>query len=554
VRADRLIVGRIATLAGPRGWGWVEAIAVAGARVAAAGMRGDVQALVGRSTRTWTIPPDHVVVPGITDAHLHLGDAARAASELDLTGLDRTGVQDAIAGAHRRRLAEGDADGWLTGHGWSMEGLGGRPHASLLDAVAPGRPIALWAHDHHARWLSGEALRQAGIVTAGPTGPTGGIVVRDDDGAPTGLLLEGAAVLVDPAIPPPTEEKADRALAACASSLHALGVTGVHDPGEITPDPRLRAGPTRYRRLAEEGRLPLRVVACIRREQLDAAIASGFRTGRPATARGDAPPRYRDGWLKLFADGSLGSRSASLLAPYEADDPLAPAGSARGMALLGVDEIGDLARRAAAHAIASQVHAIGDAAVRAALDALADVPRVGSARHRVEHAQLVDETDAPRFGALGIAASVQACHLLSDAPAIRRAWGDRSARAFALADLARGGALLPLGTDSPVEPADPWRGIVAAVARRGVAWPRSSALAPEQAIDLPRALRAACLDGPRSLGLDDQGHLGPGAVADLIVVPAAPLDDPSDLAGLGALRPSLTLIDGAVVHGSPPGE
>jgi predicted amidohydrolase YtcJ len=264
------------------------------------------------------------------------------------------------------------------------------------------------------------------------------------------------------------------------------------------------------------------------------------------------PPRYLDGWLKVFADGSLGTRSAALLAPYEPGDPLAPAGSSRGMALLGVDELRELVERAAGSGIATQVHAIGDAAVRTALDVLADAPRIGSLAHRVEHAQLVDAADAARFGALGIAASVQPCHLLSDAPAIRVAWGTRASRSFPLADLDRGGALLPLGTDAPVEPADPWPGIVAAVTRRGPGWPPDDALAPDQAIPLVRAIRAACLDAPRSIGRHDLGHLGAGAVADLIVVPAEPLDDPTDLAALAALRPLVTVMEGQVVHGSEP--
>jgi predicted amidohydrolase YtcJ len=546
---DLVVVGRVATLAGPEGWTHVEAIAVRDGRVLAAGSRADVERHATRTARRWTVPSDLVVLPGLTDAHLHLADAARAASELDLTSLGREGVAEAIAEAHRARLEAGDPDGWLTGHGWSMDALGGRPDTGLLDAAAPGRPVALWAHDHHARWLSGEALRRARI-TAHTVAP-GGVIERTTDGRPTGLLLEGAAVLVDPAIPVPGEADAELALRSYAATLHALGVTSVHDPGAMAPDPELGSGPARYRRLALAGRLPLRVVASIRREQLDAAVGLGFRTGQPRDGDGARPPCYRDGWLKLFADGSLGTRSAALLAPYEPTDTLAPAGSPSGMALLSEDEIRSLAIRAADAGIATQVHAIGDAAVRTALEALAAVPPVGRARHRIEHAQLIDAADAARFGRLGVAASVQACHLLSDAPAVRVAWGARAARSFPLADLDHGGALLPLGTDAPVEPPDPWRGIVAAVARRGAGWPPADALAPEQAIDLARAIRAACLDGPRSLGLDDIGHLGPGAVADLIVVPAAPLVDPSDLAGLAGLRPVVTVMAGAVVHGAP---
>jgi predicted amidohydrolase YtcJ len=553
VTAELIVEGRIATLAGPTGagWSWVESIAVREGRIVAAGSLAAVERLHRRGTRTWRIPPDHVVLPGLTDAHLHLGDASRAATELDLTGLDRHGSLAAIAAEHARRLAAGDPDGWLLGHGWSMDAFVARPHARLLDRVAPGRPVALWAHDHHARWVSGEAMRRAGIEPDPRTGTR--LIERGEAAGPSGLLLEAAAGLVDRAIPGPTESEVERALARYATSLHALGVTGVHDPGEFVPDPMLTSGPTRYRRLALAGRLPLRVVGCIRRERLDLAIADGFRTGRPAEPAIGGTTRYWDGWLKLFADGSLGSRSAFLLAAYEAGDAVPPVGSSRGIAHLREDEMRMLVTTAGRAGIASAVHAIGDAAVRTALDVLTTVRRAGAASHRIEHAQLVDAADVPRFGRHGIAASVQPCHLLSDAAAMGRAWGERGSRAFPLGDLDRGGALLPFGTDAPVEPPDPWRGIVAAIARRAHDAPADSALASRQAIGLVRAIRAACVDAPRSLGLDDVGHLARGAVADLVVVPAAPLDDPTDLAALATLRPVLTVMDGAVVHGSPPG-
>jgi hypothetical protein len=217
-----------------------------------------------------------------------------------------------------------------------------------------------------------------------------------------------------------------------------------------------------------------------------------------------------------------------------------------------------LARRAAEAGIASQIHAIGDGAVRTVLDVLEGLPTVAGAWHRVEHAQLVHPSDQGRFAALGVAASVQPCHLLSDAPAIVAAWGSRSAAAFPLADLDRAGTLLPLGTDAPVEPADPWRGIAAAVTRRGTGWPSARALHPEQAIGLARALRAACLDGPRSARLADQGHLGAGARADFLVLPGSAFEaaDEGGSSGpsaelLSELRPLATVLDGEAVWRSP---
>jgi predicted amidohydrolase YtcJ len=553
-------------LTGARGFGWVEALAIRDGRVVATGRATDLEGLAGQGTRRWHLAPGQVVTPSITDAHLHLTLASLAASQPDLAGRDLAGVADAIKAAHRQLLARGDETGWLLGHGWSFETLGGRPQAALLDAAAPGRAVALWAHDHHSRWVSSEALRRAGV--AGRADPAGGRIERDEQGRATGLLFEHAAGLIDAHVPQPGAAALEAAVVAYAGELARLGVTSVHDPGGVAPDPALRGGPTFYRTLAAAGRLPLRVMACVREEQLERAIEIGFRTGRTeatdlrsatadpggsAAAAGRSVPgpsgRYRDGWLKLFSDGALGSRTAALLAPYEPGDPAGPPpGGPAGMALRSRGQLAEAAGRAAAAGIASQIHAIGDGAVRAVLDVLAELPTVGQARHRVEHAQLVDPQDVARLAACGIAASVQPCHLLSDAAGARRAWGSRTANAFPLAALDATGVLLPLGTDAPVEPVDPWPGLAAAVTRRGAAWPAEEAFHPEQAIPLARAIRAACLDGPRSLGIVDQGHLEHGAVADLIVVPAGLFEGAPDAATIAGTRPLATLVAGHLVH------
>ncbi|MFN8621877.1 MAG: amidohydrolase [Chloroflexota bacterium] len=554
---DRVILGRVATLDGATGWGWAGGIAIRDGRVVAAGDEATIAALAGPGTTTWRLGPDRVVLPGIVDAHLHLTGAALAAQQLDLSGITgRVATLRAIGEAHERLRAAGDrGEGWLLGHGWSVDRMAGWPTAADLEAIAPGRPIALWAHDHHGRWVSPRALRAAGIGPDTPD-PTGGRIGRGPGGAPDGRLVETAASLVDRAIPEAGPGEVARALEAYAHQLARLGVVGVHDPGALVPDPALRGGPILYRRLAETGALPLRVVACVRGEQVPAAIAAGFRTGGAVHAEAGAAAtpaarrvaeRYRDGWLKLFSDGALGSRSAALLAPYEADDPAgAPPAGPRGLLLQDPERLAATARRAADAGIAVQIHAIGDAAVRLVLDVLGDLPRVGAAHHRVEHAQLVDPADIARFAALGVVASVQPCHLLSDAVAARGAWGERSANAFPLAALAAAGAQLAFGTDAPVEPPDPWPGIAAAVTRAGGAWPANqAAFHPEQAIPLVGAIRAATLAPPRSLGVTDEGHLAPSARADLIVVAAAAIDEPPRPGGaLEACRPFATLIDG----------
>ena len=548
VDPDLIVVGRIATLASASGFGWVEALAISGGRVRAIGAAADVLGLAAAGTTVWRLAADKAVVPSITDAHLHLAAAAMSSDQPDLGGCDVDQVQAIMAAAHRDRSAAGDADGWLLGHGWSFDALGVQPRATLLDEAAPGRPMALWAHDHHSRWLSTEALRRAAL--ADRADPTDGRIERDRHGKATGLLLEGAAGLVDAVIPEPAPERIEAVLHQYAGLLAGLGVTSVHDPGGLAPDPDLHAGPVLYRRLATEGTLPLRVTASVREEQLERTIQMGFRTGHGFPS--SPADRYRDGWLKIFSDGALGSRTAAMLRPYEAADRVSGLrGAPTGMLLRDRRQLSELTRRAAAAGIASQIHAIGDLAVRTVLDALEGVPRVGRASHRVEHAQLVDAADVPRFGELGIAASVQPCQLISDAEAARLAWGDRSAATFPIGHLDKGGALLPFGTDAPVEPPDPWPGIAAAVTRRGIGWRAADAFHPEQAITLARALRAACLDGPRSLGVSDEGRLASGARADLLVIPIEALAESADPSLLASTRPLATMLDGELVYRDP---
>jgi predicted amidohydrolase YtcJ len=552
--ADLIITGRVATLAGNRGFGWGAGLSIGGGRILAVGRWSDLENLAGPRTKRWSLPPDLAVVPGITDAHLHLMNVVIGEEQIDLTDQDLPTALATVTRAHGAMLEAGNRDGWLLGHGWSLHALGRWPDAALLEAAAPGRPIALYAHDHHSRWLSEAALGSAAIDTAAD--PPGGFVRRDAGRRATGILHETASALVDHAIPVPTTTQLESGLARVAARLLALGVTGCHDPSELGNERDIKRGPLFYRSLAERGRLPLRVHASIRAPELDRAIELGLRSGQGVVAAGDPTDpwtqmladRYHMGWLKLFADGSLGSRSAAMLEPYTdaADNP--PTGGPRGMFLSDERELADLLARAAAVGISGQVHAIGDAGVRMVLDVLAGVPQVGQLMPRVEHAQLVDAADVPRFGQLGIAASVQPVHLRSDAAPARAAWGERSEGSFPLRGLIEGGALIPFGTDAPIEPVDPWPGIAVAVARRDPFDDRELPLGRSQGIELARALRAACLDPALVAGQDDLGRLLPGFRADLLVVPAAAWRDPVDVALLAALRPLVTLLDGEVVH------
>ena len=548
-RADLVLVGRVATLAGTDGPAWVEAIAVSGGRVVASGSAVDVGALAEQGSRRLRLADDEVAVPGLTDAHLHLVDAALAGSRVALEGC--RSIDELVGRVRAAATAGDDDDAWIEGGGWDPDALGRWPTADDLERAAPGRRVAIWAHDHHALLASGTALADAG-VSAERSDPPGGIIRRDDAGAPTGVLHESATGLVARLVPPASVDTMAAGVRSLAGELVGLGVVAVHDPGSLTARGDLGGPLEAYRRLAAAGDLALRVHASIRAEQLGAAGDAGLRSGQPLGP--DPLDRLRLGWLKTFADGSLGSRTAALLEPLErTPGEAAPPNDGLGVWLATPERLRELAAHAASVGIATQIHGIGDAAVRAALDALA--PTVGTTplMPRVEHAQLVADDDITRFAGLGIAASVQPVHLRSDVHKARALWaGDRAERrSFPLAALARTGAVVAFGTDAPVEPFDPWPGIACAVTRSAPTWPAGTPpLGPVQAVSLWRAIRAACVDAAMSAGELDRGRLVPGQRADIVVLPAAAVDEPPEAGGpLWHARPRLVLVDGEVAAG-----
>jgi predicted amidohydrolase YtcJ len=546
--ATLVVRGRIATLAGDDGPGWVEAIGMADGRIVAAGTRGDVEAATGPGTRVVELGPDEVAVPGLTDSHLHLVEAALARARVQLEDADSI---DVLVARFHEAAGRIDADAWIEGAGWDPDRLGRWPTADDLERAAPGRRVALWAHDHHSLLASHAALAAGGVGESTPD-PDGGVIRRGDDGAPTGVLHEVAARLVAGTIPRPTVDAVRAAMVPLIDELLALGVTAVHDPGGLSEQHDLTGPIEAYRALAASGELRLRAHPCIRPEQLDAAEREGIRSGQPLGP--DPLDRLRLGWLKTFADGSLGSRTAALLEPLVrgADEPEPPNGG-YGVWLTPPRELHAQAARAATLGIATQIHGIGDAAVRAALDVLAPTVGATSLVPRIEHTQLVHPDDVPRFAALGIAASFQPVHVRSDTEKARRLWGDRAdAWAYALGAIAATGALIPTGTDAPVEPIDPWPGVACAVTRAAPSWPAGVApLGPRNALSLWRSLRAACVDPALSAGEHDRGRLVPGHRADVVVLQAAALDEPVEVGGaLWHARPRLVLVDGEVAAGS----
>ncbi len=540
---DALITGRIATLAGDSGFGWVEAIGIRDGRVAFAGSEVYLDTRADPFTERIRLEPEQIAIPGLTDAHLHLAQAALASRHVDLG--DSPTLEDGLA-LLRKTHDKLPADAWLEGHGWDSDRWGGWPTADSLESVAPGRKAAIWAHDHHALWASHAAVRAAEL----PAGdPPGGVIRRADDRTPEGVLYEAATRLITIHVPAPSAEDLERAMIEVGQDLVSLGVVACHDPGGVAPDPALSYSFPAYARLSDAGRLPVRVHACMRDDAVAAAIEQGHRSGARLGANPDG--RATVGWQKCFADGSLGSRTAALLDDIEPepDRPLPP-DLRRGVWMTDPDALRERVQWASGGGIATTIHAIGDAAVRAALDVLTPFAPTSPLMPRIEHVQMLHRDDRPRFAAAGIAASVQPVHLGSDAIQAWKLWGDRAeAEGYTWKAIADTGAVMAFGTDAPVESYDPWPGLALAVRREDARWPAGTpAFAPDEALTLERALRAQCIDGPVSARELDRGRLTVGQRADVVVIPAASLDEQVTPGGpLSTTRPDIVLMDGKVV-------
>lgn len=536
--------GRVATLAGERGLGWVDAVGITDGRVAFAGSAIDLETRADPHTLRIELDPDEVAIPGLTDAHLHLAEGGLSLDRIDLT--TTATLDEGLARIAEAHAALTDPDAWLQGHGWHNDRWGVWPTADDLERVAPGRAVALWAHDHHALLASRRALAIAG-VDAGRADPDGGIVRRDGAGEPTGVLHEAAARIVTDHVPAASAEQYESTIVRLSRDLIRLGVVAVHDPGALSLQDGLGRAIAAYRALDERGDLPIRVHASIRSEQLGAAVEAGLRSGDPIGPPGG---RARFGWLKLFADGTLASRTAALLEPIEPEEgrPL-PAGTERGIWLTEPEVVAAFASQAADAGIATQVHAIGDRACRVTLDTLEPLAGRTALMPRLEHVQLLHPDDRARFGRAGIAASIQPIHVRADAPIAFALWGDRAeARGYPMRSLLDAGAVLGFGTDAPVEPIDPWPGLSMAVTRIDGTWPEGiPPFGREERVTLEQALRAACL-GPATMAAEaDRGRLTPGQRADLIVLPADALTNPIEPGGaLASARPRLVMIDGEI--------
>lgn len=468
------------------------------------------------------------MIPGLTDAHIHLEHYALSLKKVDC---ETTSRQACLARVAER--ARGTPPGtWLLGHGWNQNGWpGGFGSAADLDHAAPQHPVYLTAKSLHAAWANHAALRLARISHSTPD-PTGGRIGRDEQGEPTGILFETAMELVAAAVPQPTPEEVAEAILQAQPVLWQMGLTGVHDFDRQRCFAALQI-------LHARQKLGIRVLKSIPVEDLPHAAALGLRSGF-----GD--DFLRVGGVKAFADGALGPRTAAMLRPYEGEP------ENRGMLLLDAEQLVEIGRKAIEHGLSLAVHAIGDLANHEVLNAYAQIRAIEqhrpvpspALRHRIEHVQIIHPDDAGRLAELGIIASMQPLHAPSDMQMADRYWGERAAHSYAWRTQLKQGAVLAFGSDAPVESPNPFWGLYAAVTRRRAGGaPGPDGWFPAQRLTVEEALRGYTTGAAYAGGLEDRlGRLAPGCLADLLVLEADPyLCNPEELRDL---RPAATMVAG----------
>ena len=470
-----------------------------------------------------------IVLPGLTDAHIHLEKYALGLRKVDC---ETDTIQECLRRVAERRRSASTAE-WVLGHGWNQnvwqDGFG---TAADLDKVSPGNPVYLTAKSLHAAWANTVALRLANITATTPD-PADGKLGRNADGSPNGILYEGAMELVANVIPAPTSEQLSAAILEAQKSLWQMGITGVHDFDR-------RRCFVVLQDLRERDKLRLRVLKSIPLEDLPSAVSLGLRSGF-----GDEWVRI--GGVKIFMDGALGPQTAAMIHPYDGYP------ESRGMLFMDSEELLEHGKTAVESRISLAVHAIGDRANHELLDAFAqlreyeqqiNLSQKPALRHRIEHVQLLHPDDVGRLAQLGVIASMQPIHATSDMLMADRFWGDRSRYAYAWQLQLQHGATLAFGSDAPVESPNPFWGIHAAVTRRRIdGSPGVDGWYPQERISLMDALRAYTIGPAFGAGWEhDLGKLANGCLADLIILENDPFEIPVE--ELHNLRPCGVMVNG----------
>jgi predicted amidohydrolase YtcJ len=524
--------------------GRASAVAVRGERIVAVG-HDEVRELIGPGTEVVDLK-GRLLIPGFQDAHVH-----PVGGGLELGLCDLTGALT-LEECRRRIRAYADANpelAWITGGGWPMETFaGGTPTRDLLDDLLPDRPAYFPNRDHHGAWVNSRALELAGLTAETPDPPDGRIE-RDASGHPAGTLQEGAMALVADLLPPPTAEDLVAALLRAQALLHSYGITAWQDAivgeSQLLPD----AGPA-YATAAKDGLLTARVVAALWWDRSRDAGQIPELLDRRERLTAD---RLRATSVKIMQDGVAENHTAAMLAPYLTGHGHASDNS--GISFVDPEELKAHVVRLDAHGFQVHFHALGDRAVREALDAV-EAARAANGwadtRHQLAHLQVVHPDDIARFRRLGAAANIQAFWAAHepqmDELTIPFLGTERASWQYPFADLRAAGATLAAGSDWPVTTADPIQGIHVAVNRRhpGADLP---VFLPGQCLDLGTAITAYTAGSSYVNHLDDTGTIAPGKLADLAVLDRDPFDGPAG--EIAATRVLQTFVGGERVHAAP---
>ncbi|MFJ6728835.1 amidohydrolase [Streptomyces sp. NPDC091281] len=523
------------------------AVAVRDGRMVAVG-HAEVHDLIGPGTEVVDLA-GRLLLPGFQDAHVHPLGAGLELGQCHLA--------DTTDPAEYLRLVRAYADGhpeteWITGGGWSLEAFpGGAPTADALDAVVPDRPVFLPNRDHHGAWVNSEALRRAGIDARTPD-PADGRIERHPDGTPTGMLQEGAVHLVGRLVPAPTAEERLAGLLRAQAVLHAHGVTAWQDAIVGTYANMTDPGPS-YLTAIDRGLLTARVVGALwwdrerGAEQIPELVAR-----RAELSRG----RLRASSVKIMQDGIAENHTAAMLDPYLTGCGCPSDNS--GISFVPPDALRTYVTALDALDFQVHFHALGDRAVREALDAVAaarDANGFRDTRHHLAHLQVVQPRDVPRFAALGAGANLQmlwAAHEPQmDELTLPFLGAERGERQYPFGDLLRAGAVCGAGSDWPVSSPDPLQALHVAVNRVTPDAPEGTPVfLPGQRLDLGSAVAAYTAGSAYLNHLDDvSGSIMVGRAADLVVLDRDVFAGPAE--EIGEARVLLTYVDGRRVHTAP---
>jgi predicted amidohydrolase YtcJ len=527
---------------------WAEALAISGEKIVAVGRVAEIAPLRGPATKVIDAE-GHLVLPGFTDSHIHFLQGGESLDQVDL--------QDAktIAEAQQRVKAFAAAHPekkWIIGRGWSYPIFGAvaLPDKKYLDAIVSDRPVYLECFDGHTWWANSKALQLAGI-TRQTADPPGGFIVRDSKtGEPTGAIKEDAAdALIRRIIPEPTHDEKLRAIRAALKEANKVGLVRVHGCSDLGSDDDDLQNIELFDELRRNGELTVRVYLAhyMRPPHVGADQVREIE---------DARHRFHDDWIsagaaKFYLDGVIESHTAAMLAPYS-DDP-----SLSGTLLWDPLEYKNGVAELDRHGVQIFTHAIGDRAIRLALDAYeqaAKLNHTSDARPRIEHIEDVSQPDIPRFGQLGVIASFQPLHAYPDDDTlkvwIRNVGPERAQRAWAWHSIESTGGRLAFGSDWPIVTLNPWRGIQNALTRQTLEGDPPGGFVPQERISLEDAIRGYTLDAAFAGRREKTaGSLEAGKAADLIIlsqdlfkIPATKISDTVIL---------LTMVGGKVVYQLP---